>query len=125
MFFRFVRAAALLMFVLFLEQLPCMIGNYQGGGLNTFPSVDLSMISRLMKLSVANQQKIPGKIVYEGSKEYKHALSARRLLVGWDMVSVLTILGFLLWWEYQSQVKLLHNKDVYPKRFTIIAKNLP
>jgi hypothetical protein len=50
-----VRAAAVLMLVLFLMQLPPMLSNYRGGGLSNFPAVDLSMISRLFRLSMANQ----------------------------------------------------------------------
>lgn len=54
-YFRFTRLAAWVLLALFLLQLPVMISNYYGRGMESYPTLDLSLLSRIMKLALTNQ----------------------------------------------------------------------
>lgn len=125
-FFRFIRLAAWVLFLLLLLQMPVMFSNYQGRGLQNYPTLELSMLSRIMKLSLANQPDLNATVLETGYERYAEAVHNRRLHALMDALCILVGMGFVVFWECRCHTLMARaGNAVPPSNYTIFVKRLP
>lgn len=97
-FFRLVKVTAWIMIVLFMIHLPCIVVNYQGEGLNEYATIDMSVVSRLMRFSLANQKQLVHRELDLNDAEYLAVYWKKMLQITTDFVSTLILVGFTIYW---------------------------
>jgi hypothetical protein len=125
-FFRFVELCAGILLLLFLIQIPCILSNFHGSGMSDFATLDLNIVSRVMKMSLANQHHYNTTLLEPDDKWFYEVSSIKKLQVLSNALSVFIVLAFIVYWECYCHTQLLKTNSYKgsPSSYTIFVSGL-